>query len=76
MQEMLGQGVIQHSHSPWASSIVLVAKRDGTTGFCVHYHRLNSIAKIDVFPLSRIDDSIDILSHSRYFSTLDLRSGY
>ena len=76
VQDMLDQGVIQHSHSPWASPIVLVAKRDGTTRFCVDYRRLNSVTKMDVFPLPRIDDSIDILSHSRYFSTLDLRSGY
>ena len=80
VQDMLDQGVIQHSHSPWASPwaspIVLVAKRDGTTRFCEDYRRLNSVTKMDVFPLPRIDDSIDILSHSWYFSTLDLRSEY
>ena len=76
VQDMLEQGVIQHSQSPWSSPIVLVAKRDGTTRFCVDYRKLNSVTKMDVFPLPRIDDSIDILSHSRYFSTLDLRSGY
>ena len=58
------------------SLIVLVAKRDGTTRFCVDNRRLNLVTRMDVFPLPRIDDSIDILSHSRYFSTLDLRSGY
>ena len=40
------------------------------------YRKLNAVTKMDVFPLPRIDDSIDILLHSRYFSTLDLRSGY
>ena len=64
--------------SLWASPIVLVAKPDGIIRFCVDYRKLNSIIKMDVFPLQRIDDSIYILSHSRYFSTLDLiiRSGY
>jgi len=76
VQDMLEQGVIQHSHSPWASPIVLVAKHDGATRFCVDYCRLDSITELDIFPLSRIDDSIDILSQSQYFSTLDLRSGY
>ena len=74
VQDMLDQVVIQHSHSPWASPIVLVAKRDGTTRFCVDYRRLNSVTKMDVFPLPRIYDSIDILSHSRYFLILHLRS--
>ena len=70
MQDLLDQ----HSHSPRASPIVLVAKCDGIARFCVDYRRLNSVTKMDVFPLLRIDDSID--THSRYFSTLDLRSGY
>ena len=60
---------------PWASPIVLVAKTDRSTRFCVDYHRLNSITKLDVFPLPRIDDSLDLLSGTRYFS-LDLASGY
>ena len=64
VQDMLDQGVIQHSQSPWASPIVLVAKQDGTTRFCVDYRKLNTVTKMDVFPLPRIDDSIDILSHS------------
>ena len=55
---MLEKGVIQHSQSPWASPIVLVAKCE-----------LNLITKMDVFPrpLPRIDDSIDIFSYSQYF---------
>ena len=76
VRDMLEQGVIQHSQSPWASPIVLVAKRDGTMRFCVDCCRLNSAIKMDVFSLPRIDDPIDILSQPKYFSTLDLRSGY
>ena len=64
---MLEQGVIQHSQSPWASPIVLVAKHDETMRFYVDYHRLNSATNMDVFPLPRIDDSVDILSQSKYF---------
>ena len=73
---MLRQGVIWPSKSPWASSIVLVAKKDGSTRFCVDYRRLNAITKMDVFPLPRIDDSLVLLSKTKYFSTLDLASGY
>lgn len=73
---MLGQGVIQPSCSPWASPIVLVKKKDGKFRFCIDYRKLNVVTKKDTYPLPRVDDLLDALSGSRYFSTLDLRSGY
>ena len=76
VEKMLGQGVIQPSKSPWASPIVLVAKKDGTTQFCVDYRKLNAVTKMDVYPLPRIDDTLDLLANNQYFSTLDLASGY
>ena len=76
VEEMLRKDVIQSTHSPWASPIVLVAKKDGSTRFCVDYRRLNAVTKPDVFPLPRIDDCLDVLEGVRYFSTLDLDSGF
>ena len=76
VQRMLDQGVIKLSKSPWASPIVLVKKSDGNMRFCVDYRRLNAITKADVFPLPRIDDSLDLLGKAKYFTTLDLASGY
>ena len=73
---MLKRGVIEPTSSPWASPIVLVHKKDGTTRFCVDYHKLNSALVKDSYPLPCIDDSIDALSGSCWFSTLDLASGY
>ena len=76
VEGMLQQGVIQPSSSPWASPIVLVKKKDGTFRFCVDYRKLNSVTKKDAHPLPRVDDLLDALAGSKYFSTLDLRAGY
>ena len=76
LHEMLAQGVVQPSHSPWASPVVLVTKKDGSTRFCVDYRRLNAATKLDVYPLPRIDDCFDLLANNQWFLTLDLASGY
>ena len=76
LDEMQSNNIIKPSESPWASPVVLVKKRDGTLRFCVDYRALNSVTKPDVFPLPRIYDLLDQLGKSKYFTTLDLKSGY
>ena len=51
VDEMLDKGIVEHPSSPWASPIVLVSKQDRSTRFCVDYCCLNSITKLDEFPL-------------------------
>ena len=72
---MLKKGVIEPSSSPWASPVVLVTKKDGSTMFCVDYRKLNDVTRKDAYPLPRIDDTLDALKDSMYFSTLDLYLG-
>ena len=76
LKAMQDKNVIQPSNSPWASPIVLVRKKDGTLRMCVDYRKLNSVTKPDKFPLPRIDDLLDQLGKSKYFSTLDLAAGF
>ena len=76
LKEMQHGGVIEPSKSAWASPVVLVRKRDGSHRFCVDYRGLNSLTKADTFPLPRIDELLDQLGKARYFSTIDLASGF
>ena len=76
VDEMQKQGVVQPRL--WASPIlmVLVPKKDGSLRFCVDFRKLNSVTRKDVYPLPRVDDIFDTLNGARYFSLLDLASGY
>jgi len=79
IQRMKQQDLIEPSSSPWASPVVLVKKKDGSWRFCIDYRKLNDVTIKDSYPLPRIDDSLDALrggSGRRWFSTMDLASGY
>ena len=76
VKEMLLGGQIEPSDNPWASPVVLVTKKDGSTHFCVDYLRLNSLTIKYAYPLPRIYDSLRLLDNQRWFSTMDLASGY
>ena len=76
IDEMLESGIIRRSHSSFAFPVVIVDKKDGTKRFCVDFRKLNKATKTDSYPLPLIDDMLALLSGAKYFTALDLKSGY
>jgi len=76
IKEMLQNGIIQKSNSPFSSSVILVKKKDNTWRFCVDYRHLNAITVKCKYPVPIIDEFIDELSQASWFTSLDLRAGF
>ena len=76
LKDMMKKEVISPSKSPWASPVVLVTKKDGSTRFCIDYRKVNEVTRKEAYPIPRVDDTLDTLAGSTWFSMLDLKSGY
>ncbi|CAC5421845.1 unnamed protein product [Mytilus coruscus] len=74
--QMLDQGVIENSSSPWASPLLLIRKKNGKIRPAVDYRKINSKTVCDVYPLPRIQDCLDAVSGANLFSVFDLISGF
>ena len=75
LQEMLDIGAVQKSHSPWASAVVLVWKKDGSLRFSIKLRKLNNQTTKDAYSLPHIDETLDSLQGSQWFSLLNEKSG-
>ncbi|GJR94315.1 putative reverse transcriptase domain-containing protein [Tanacetum coccineum] len=76
LQELLDKGFIRPSSSPWGAPILFIKKKDGSMRMCINYRDLNKVTVKNVYPLPRIDDLFDQLQGAKWFSKIDLRSGY
>lgn len=76
LEHMLETGVIRKSHSPYASPVVIARKKDNSMRFCIDLRKLNAKTTKDAYNLPRIEESLEMLAGSSWFSCLDLRAGY
>ena len=76
LREMLDRGAICLSQSPWCNAVVLVRKKDGGLRFCIDFRRLNSWTKKDAYPLPQMQETMESMVGARFFSTMDLKSGF
>ena len=76
IQELLEKGFIRPSKSPWGAPMFLVDKPDGSKRMVIDYRALNSATVRNRYPLPRTDELFDQLQGARYFSKIDLRTGY
>jgi hypothetical protein len=76
LKKLLEQGFVRPSASPWSSPVLFVEKKDGTKRMCIDYRTLNSMTIKNKYALPRIEDLLDRLKKAKFFSKIDLRSGY
>ena len=76
LQEMSNGIAIRPSQSPWCNTVVLVRKKDGGLWFCIDFRRLNSRTKKDAYPLPQMQETMESMVGARFFSTMDLKSGF
>ena len=76
VDKLMEAKVIRPSRSPWSSNPLLVSKPDGTLRMCIDYRQINEVTVKDSYPMPRSDDIFDGVGQAKYFSTIDLKSGF
>ena len=76
LEELLSNGFIRPSISPWGAPVLFMKKKDGSSRLCIDYRQMNRVTIRNQYPLPRIDKLFDQLQGSRVYFKIDLRSGY
>lgn len=76
LQALLEATVVRESESPYSSPIVVICKKNGDIRFCIDYRKLNALTIRDAYTLSNLEEAVSTLAGSKWFSVLDLKSGY
>ncbi|MCO5605121.1 hypothetical protein L7F22_059301 [Adiantum nelumboides] len=76
LKQLIEQGFIRPSTSPWGAPILFQKKKDGSLRLCINYRGLNQVSIKNKYPIPRIDELLDRLHGSKIFTKIDLRSGY
>eukprot|EP00896_Chara_braunii_P032574 GBG90450.1 hypothetical protein CBR_g50795 [Chara braunii] len=76
LEELLRLGFIKPSNSPWGAPVLFARKADGTLRLCIDYRGLNRYTVKNSYPIPRFDELFDRLAGNRFFTKIDLRSGY
>ena len=76
IEQLAAGGIIRPTHSPWASNVVYVRKHDGKLRMRVDYCQLYKRTVKDSYALPQIEELLDVLAGSKYFTVLDMKSGY
>ena len=76
LEEILDKRFIGPSSSPWGAAVLFVKNKDGSFRLCIDYRGLNMVTVKNKYPLTRIDELLDQLKGAKWFSKIDLASGY
>ena len=76
IDKMLELGIIRPSNSPWASPVVVIPNPDRTMRFCVDYRKLNSVTKMDAYPIPSKERMIEKVASVKFITMLDMTNGY
>jgi len=76
VEYMLVHDIIEPSESAWSSPCLLVPKGDRTYHFCMDFHKVNSVTKLDSYSITRVEDCMDYIGCLKYVTKFDLLKGY